>query len=40
MHITISGKYSFTVTEELANILFEQFPDSVEITEALEQDQE
>jgi hypothetical protein len=40
LHITISGSYSFTVTEELAKVLVEQFPDNVQITEKPEQDQE
>lgn len=39
-HITISGKYNFTVSSELANVLAEEFPDNVEMTEKIEQDQE
>jgi hypothetical protein len=40
VHITISGSYSFTVIEELANVLVAEFPDSVAITEKPEQVQE
>lgn len=36
-HITIAGQYSFTVIKELADVLVNEFPDKVEITEKPEE---